>query len=249
MDLCQQYDNSPKFPGKYHTDQHSRSDARQQGRVRKMWVITAALLMLLINLAFSIDQSLMLRAARVMGAPAVEGLLAWQKMHNSTAALPESAKINAVNRFFNQRIRFADDFAIWGQNDYWATPLETLNKGAGDCEDYAIAKYFTLLSMGIPPDRLRLTYVRAAMTREGEVQFIPHMVLAYYPQAGKEPVVLDNLVEAIQSASARTDLRPVFSFNSEGLWEQTGSNASSVSLDRLSRWRDLLQRAGSEGFR
>jgi hypothetical protein len=75
------------------------------------------------------------------------------------------------------------------------------------------------------------------------------MVLAYYPQPGKEPVVLDNLVEAIQSASARTDLRPVFSFTSEGLWEQTGSNTSSVSLDRLSRWRDLLQRAGSEGFR
>ena len=99
MDLCQQYDNSPKFPGKYHTDQHSRGETRKQGRVRKMWVITAALLMLLINLAFSIDQSLMLRAARVMGAPAVEGLLAWQKMHNSTAALPESAKINAVNRF------------------------------------------------------------------------------------------------------------------------------------------------------
>jgi len=207
------------------------------------------LLLLVASLALSIDQSRMLTMARALGPAAVDGLLGWQKMHNASASLPESAKVASVNIFFNQRIRFVEDIVVWGQNDYWATPLETLYKGAGDCEDFAIAKYFTLLALGIPPARLRLTYVRAAMNREGEISFIPHMVLAYYPQSGKEPLVLDNLVESIQPASARADLRPVFSFNSEGLWEQISGNASSVSPDRLSRWRDLLQRVGNEGFR
>ncbi len=205
--------------------------------------------MLIAGLALSVDETRMLQVARTLGPTAVEGLLAWQKMHNAAGAVPESAKITAVNRFFNQRIQFVDDVVVWGQNDYWATPLETLHKGAGDCEDYAIAKYFTLLALGIPPAKLRLTYVRAAMNRDGSITFIPHMVLAYYPMPGKEPLVLDNLIEAIHPASARADLRPVFSFNTEGLWEQMSSNASSVPLDRLSRWRDLLQRVGSEGFR
>ena len=215
---------------------------------RNCFALPLTLLLLVASLALSIDESLMLQAARTLGQPAVDGLIAWQKMHNTSGSAPESAKIAVVNRFFNQRIRFLDDAVVWGQNDYWATPLETLSKGAGDCEDFAIAKYFTLLALKVPPSRLRLTYVRAAMNRGGETVFIPHMVLAYYPQPGKEPLVLDNLVESIQPASARPDLRPVFSFNTEGLWEQMGGTASTVSLDRLSRWQDLLQRASREGF-
>ena len=248
MLLCQQCDKQAPFS---EPDRLFPRPCRQDsGLIRShLRLFQAVVLMLFAGLAISIDESRMLNVARTLGPPAVEGLLAWQKMHNAAGALPESAKVTSVNRFFNQRIRFIDDIVVWGQADYWATPMETLYKGAGDCEDYAIAKYFTLLALGIPPARLRLTYVRAAMNREGEVSFIPHMVLAYYPQPGKEPLVLDNLIEPIQPASARADLRPVFSFNSEGLWEQMGSNASSVPLDRLSRWRDLLQRVGSEGFR
>lgn len=246
MLLCQQYDKQAPFPVPYRRFSGHSGDRQPRKTMRLLQVL---LFMLFAGLALSIDESRMLQVARNLGPTAVEGLVAWQKMHNASAPLPEPAKIAAVNRFFNQRIRFTDDLAIWGQTDYWATPLETLHKGAGDCEDYAIAKYFTLLALGIPPSRLRLTYVRAAMNRDGEISFIPHMVLAYYPQPGKEPLVLDNLIDTIQPASARADLRPVFSFNSEGLWEQVGNNASAVPLDRLSRWRDLLQRVGSEGFR
>jgi predicted transglutaminase-like cysteine proteinase len=248
MFLCQQYCKPVLFspPG--------RRVPQRDGPLRHhpwhRWLVLHALLFLLSGgVALSIDESRMLQAARSLGAPAVEGLVAWQKMHNAAGGTPEAARITVVNRFFNQRIRFVDDTIVWGQTDYWATPLETLFKGAGDCEDYAIAKYFTLLALGIPPSRLRLIYVRAAMNRGGEIAFIPHMVLAYYPQPGKEPLVLDNLVESIQPASARPDLRPVFSFNTEGLWEQIGGTASTVPLDRLSPWRDLVQRAHNEGFR
>lgn len=235
------YNTAPQSPA---MPAHDRSPSQ-----RRRWPGgLLALLLLVAGLALSIDESQMLQAARALGPGAVEGLIAWQKMHNASGSTAESAKIVTVNRFFNQRIRFVDDAVVWGQNDYWATPLETLSKGAGDCEDFAIAKYFTLLALNVPPSRLRLTYVRAAMNRNGETAFVPHMVLAYYPQSGKEPLVLDNLIESIQPASARPDLRPVFSFNTEGLWEQMGVTASTVPLDRLSRWRDLLQRASREGF-
>ena len=264
MVLCQQCDKQGTFPDPNRRfcrrfDVPSRRDPCHEppappageippSRSRRRLDSLLMFLLLVAGLASSIDESQMLQSARTLGPAAVEGLIAWQKMHNASGSASESAKINAVNRFFNQRIRFVDDVVVWGQNDYWATPLETLSKGAGDCEDFAIAKYFTLLALNVPPARLRLTYVRAAMTRNGETAFVPHMVLAYYPQTGKEPLVLDNLVESIQPASARPDLRPVFSFNSEGLWEQMGVTASTVPLDRLSRWRDLLQRASHEGF-
>ncbi|WP_237707120.1 transglutaminase-like cysteine peptidase [Pseudoalteromonas sp. BSi20652] len=47
---------------------------------------------------------------------------------------------------------------LWKQNDYWTTPLETLGRGLGDCEDYAIAKYISLRALGVIDDKLRLIY-------------------------------------------------------------------------------------------
>ncbi len=211
--------------------------------------ICIAALLLCIGSAISLDQARLLQAARALGPAAVEGLAAWRSMYGAVSHSPENTRVEAVNRFINQRIRFIDDIQVWGEGDYWATPLETLHKGAGDCEDFAIAKYFSLLALGVAPSRLRLTYVRATVMREGVASYAAHMVLAYYPQQGREPLVLDNLVDAIHPASGRPDLRPVFSFNTEGLWEQIGATTASVPLERLSRWRDLLQRVSHEGFR
>lgn len=216
-------------------------------QLRRLLLVPA--LLLCVSTAISLDQTRLLQAARTLGPAAVEGLTAWQGMFSSVSQSPERVRIETVNRFINQRIRFVDDSQNWGQGDYWATPLETLNKGAGDCEDFAIAKYFSLLALGVAPSKLRLTYVRATIIRDGTPTYAAHMVLAYYPQTGREPLVLDNLVDAIHPASGRPDLRPVFSFNTEGLWEQIGATAASVPLDRLSRWRDLLQRVSQEGFR
>ncbi|MBL3278677.1 hypothetical protein ELP91_28930, partial [Klebsiella pneumoniae] len=79
---------------------------------------------------------------------------------------------------------------VWGQVDYWGSPLETLTKGQGDCEDYAIGKYFALMAAGVPSARMRLVYVRAQ--NGGVIQ--AHMVLAYYPTPDAEPLILDNLI-------------------------------------------------------
>lgn len=165
----------------------------------------------------------------------------WHRTLGESNALPEKEKVRRINDFFNRNIRFDDDITVWGQNDYWATPLETIGQGRADCEDFSIAKYFSLLNIGIPLQKLRLVYVRAQLN--GTLQ--AHMVLAYYPQAGGEPLILDNLIPEIRPASSRSDLSPVFSFNSAGIWQGTGSQTSNSNL---SRWQDLIRRARNEGF-
>jgi len=126
--------------------------------------------------------------------------------------LPEQEQLTAVNRFFNQQLDFQDDARIWRQSDYWATPVEALIKAAGDCEDYALAKYFSLRQLGIPSDKLRITYVKALKQNQA------HMVLTYYSSPGAEPLVLDNLIGDIRPASQRKDLLPVYAFNADGLY-------------------------------
>lgn len=121
-------------------------------------------------------------------------------------------KLHLVNQFANRHVRFVSDRDHWGQNDYWASPLESLGTGRGDCEDYSVLKYFMLRAMGVPDEKLRLMYVRALRQNE------PHMVLVYFENPQDYPLVLDNLESEIRLASERTDLKPVYSFNASGLW-------------------------------
>ena len=152
--------------------------------------------------------------------------------------------LSAVNSFFDDRIRYAEDQETWGVPDYWASPLEMLQKGAGDCEDYAIGKYFSLIAAGVAPAKMRLVYVRAQLG--GAVQ--AHMVLAYYADPQAEPLILDNLISEIRPASRRPDLTPVFSFNAEGLWQGVSGSSAGDPSARLSRWRDVLAKAKAEGW-
>lgn len=174
-------------------------------------------------------------------------LTAWLQLLTEARDLPEQSKLRVVNDFFNRNIQFEDDQTLWGQSDYWATPLETLSAGAGDCEDLSIAKYFTLKAIGMSTSRLRLIYVRAQIGGPASGTSQAHMVLAYYPLPDSEPMVLDNLISEIRSASRRTDLVPLFSFNSDGIWPGTGAGHA-TDASRLSRWRDVLARARKEGF-
>lgn len=151
--------------------------------------------------------------------------------------------LNRVNQFFNARMQFRDDIAIWGQQDYWATPIEFLRKGAGDCEDYALAKYFTLRELGVPASQLRITYVKALQLNQA------HMVLAWYATPDAVPLILDNLKTALLPATQRNDLLPVYSFNGEGLWiPQAGKSKRVGDSKKISRWQDLLTKMRAEGF-
>jgi predicted transglutaminase-like cysteine proteinase len=179
------------------------------------------------------------------GADRVPLLLDWQRMLLEGQRASETDKLRRVNDFFNHRIAFDDDMSIWGQNDYWATPIEVIGQGRGDCEDFSIAKYYSLIDLGIPINKLRLVYVKAIQTGPAGTFLQAHMVLAYYATPTADPLILDNLNPQILPASRRSDLSPIFSFNSAGLWHGTGNNASKSNL---SRWQDLLARARAEGF-
>lgn len=188
-------------------------------------------------------------AAQKLGPAAVSALPQLQQLAASLLPLDELARLRQVNEFFNLRIQFASDLEVWGVDDYWATPLQTLNAGRGDCEDYVIAKYTILLATGIPRSRLRLVYVRARMSDAPPgAPPLAHMVLAYYATPEAQPLILDNLRAEVLPATQRPDLTPVFSFNSEGLWQGVGNASAGDPMARLSRWRDVWARVQQEGF-
>ncbi|HET8596650.1 MAG TPA: transglutaminase-like cysteine peptidase [Castellaniella sp.] len=180
-------------------------------------------------------------ARRHYGAKAERAVQAWQAMLDQAAGRDEQEKLRLVNGFWNQSLIGGEDISIWSKTDYWATPLESLAKGAGDCEDYVIGKYFSLLRVGVSPDKLRLVYVRAQIGG----QSIAHMVLGYYPTPQAEPLVLDSLIDRIQPAHLRPDLTPVFSFNAQGIYVPGGGRRS---VDQIGRWRELLGKMRTEGF-
>ena len=124
-------------------------------------------------------------------------LVSWEDILKDDGAT-DREKLEKINSFFNKKIVFVNDIDLYGVKDYWATPVEFLSRGAGDCEDYAIAKYFSLKIMGVPEEKLRIAYVKALQYN------IFHMVMLYYSNPGAEPLILDSLVDSIKPASERT---------------------------------------------
>jgi predicted transglutaminase-like cysteine proteinase len=193
------------------------------------------------------DPNKIRQEAQRRGAPTAAAAQRWMVAMAAQRGKAEIDQVRSINAYFNQSIEFHDDIEAWGVVDHWATPLEMLEKGMGDCEDYALAKYFSLLALGVLPQRMRLVYVRAQMSPANGGGIQAHMVLAYYPSAEGDPLILDNLVESVQSARRRSDLAPVFSFNSEGLWVGTQGERVGEAVARLSKWADVLARARAEG--
>ena len=210
-------------------------------------VILLVLSMSLARAGVELDRMLLLASQRY-GNTGAASVMAWRDLLTSSATQPEAAKLRLVNEFFNRKIRFSDDSAIWGMPDYWATPLEMLGRGEGDCEDFAIAKYMTLKLMGVPSVKMRLTYVKARIGGPQSTLVQAHMVLSYYQAPEDEPLILDNLITDIRPGSRRPDLAMVFGFNAKGLWVGGALPRTSYSSQRLSKWQSVLVRMREEGI-
>ena len=120
-----------------------------------------------------------------------------------------------------------------------AEPFKVV-KYATDVTAQKLRAVFTLRALGVPDDKLQITYVK-----EIKVFNEAHMVLAYFATPDAEPVILDNINKTIQPASNRGDLVPVYSFNGSGLWlakQQQGRGQSAGSSDRIGHWKDLQNR-------
>ena len=188
---------------------------------------------------FNINESQLNSIENKFGIQGKNRVEEWDAMLESSKDETTLNKIKNVNDFFN-KITYKTDLSHWRQKDYWATPFEFMGSGAGDCEDYAIAKYFSLIKLGIPDEKLRITYVSYKKANSKFEQ--AHMVLTYYHKTGVEPVVLDNIDKTLQVASKRTDLKPVYSFNASGLWQAKTKGEARVGNNELKSWKDLMSR-------
>jgi predicted transglutaminase-like cysteine proteinase len=187
----------------------------------------------------AVTPGLIARYAERFGPGVRDRLAGWAAFARGERLAPAEplARLQRVNSHLN-KVRFIDDAVHWGLDDYWATPAETVASHGGDCEDYAIAKYFLLKELGTPVQQLRITYVKAATLNQA------HMVVAYYPSPGADPLLLDNLEDRVQPASQRPDLIPVYSFNDDDVTlVASGRRASPL---QIRAWKGLLERLQAE---
>ncbi|MCB1532048.1 MAG: transglutaminase-like cysteine peptidase [Alphaproteobacteria bacterium] len=132
----------------------------------------------------------------------------WQNDLAGFQGLELKKMASKVNSLMNEK-QYIVDSKNWGQSDYWATPIEFMKRG-GDCEDFAIAKYTALRSLGVPEERMRIAIVHDKQKN------IPHAILIVYTDEG--PYILDNQNKNLVSGSGVGRYRPIFSINRTAWW-------------------------------
>jgi len=173
---------------------------------------------------------------RQYGPIAANRVRRWLELIESGRTKTNRDRLYIANDFFNGAA-FTTDREIWQTEDYWANPIEFMGKDAGDCEEFAIAKYFTLEMMGLDTDKLRIVYVKSLTLNQ------PHMVLTYYAWPSSDPLVLDNIRKDIVPASKREDLVPVYSFNGETLWlaKSRYEQLAAGTPAQLKQWQRIIR--------
>lgn len=136
------------------------------------------------------------------------GSTAWGDLKSKLDAQSVKEKLQTVNRFWNQW-QYRQDSEVYKKQDYWAIPAEFL-KNSGDCEDYAISKYFTLKEVGVPAEQMRVVVLMET------IRNIAHAVLVVYMD--NDAFVLDNLSNNVLSHSRYKNYAPQFSVNEEFRW-------------------------------
>lgn len=197
--------------------------------------LAAMAAILLSSPEFSIAKIFLDKIEREYGSFAVRRAYALVQMMNEARDLDEMEKMERVNDFFNQT-PYVSDKVTYGVSDYWATRLEFIGNDKADCEDYVIAKYFTLKELGVPVGKLYMTYAKSLRYKSA------HLVLTYYETPKSVPLVMDNYVYKILPASERTDLVPIYSFSGDELFgakqAQIGKLVPASSAQKRS-WNEL----------
>jgi len=132
----------------------------------------------------------------------------WRQLVARLSDRPRRERIDRVNAFFN-RIPYVVDASNWGIADYWATPLQFMSR-AGDCEDYAIAKYVTLRQLGFSSDEMRIVVLDDTNLR------VPHAILAIAD--GDRLLVLDNQIPEVVDSKRILHYKAIYSINENRWW-------------------------------
>ncbi len=163
------------------------------------------------------------RAAQIrVGEKARMRLQLWEDLIQRLQNASEREQAEAVNKFFNQHVAAAQDASAAQGYDYWQSPIETLARGQGDCDDYAVAKYLSLRMLGVPAERLRMGLV--TLPHVGH-----HAVLLFFSNPKNNPWVLDNLGSTRLGSDANTVLNLQERMNLDGMQLLWGMNEKTLS--------------------
>ena len=137
----------------------------------------------------------------------------WQRELAQFEGLSDKAKIAAVHKYVQAKFKYRSDYKVWGKTDYWATPVESFEMGYGDCDDFAIAKYFTLKALGFDERNMRVVILRDNIKQE------IHAVLTV--DLAEQVYVLDNQQRSVKTDSELASYQPIYSINGRGWWKHS----------------------------
>jgi predicted transglutaminase-like cysteine proteinase len=132
----------------------------------------------------------------------------WNETVASISDADRRRQVEVINQLLNDKLYVLDP-VNWGLPDYWATPFQFLRRN-GDCEDYAIAKYMALKSVGVPVGDMRIVVLQDLNLQ------LAHAILVVDVEG--EPLVLDNQIPRVMPASAIRHYQPVYAVNEDGWW-------------------------------
>jgi predicted transglutaminase-like cysteine proteinase len=136
-------------------------------------------------------------------------IMQWKELTEGLKNASLEEKLDKVNDWSNAHPYIIDQIN-WGMNDYWETPYEFMEIN-GDCEDYAISKYYSLRAAGVPAEKMRVIIVQ-----DLNLGGIIHAILGVID--GDDLLILDNQIKQVRSAYKILHYKPIYSVNEDGWW-------------------------------
>ena len=162
-------------------------------------------------------------------------ILDYEKQIKCCSSLSRKKQLQKINFYLNTLLP-QYDAVINKKEDNWETPKEFLRVGHGDCEDYVLIKYYSLIRLGFDEKKLFITVVKEKYYGGY------HMVLSYFKYKGKSPLVLDNLSFKILPMSKRSDLEAQYYINSTGVYKLLENNKLYKVADKYKEFEELQQK-------
>ena len=150
----------------------------------------------------------------------------WRAIRQRATRVGQPETLRMINGFFNHW-RSKQDAQTFGTPEHWASPAEFIRNRGGDCEDYAIAKYFALRFLDVPAGNMRLVVLRE-VSAKGAPHPQLHAVLAV--KTLKTWFVLDNNARPKLAIHPHTQYKgrfvPLYSMNEDGAWKHAADPLS-----------------------